>query len=66
MRCERLGDTEELDKAIDLLHQRVGVTYMKRDQMLGSERGVYRARVRTAWVKDLERDIRHEVQWAAV
>lgn len=62
VQCERLGDTEELDKAIGLLHQRVGKPYMKRDEMLGPERGVYRARIQMAWIKDLERDIRHEVQ----
>ena len=61
VQCERLGDTEELDKAMGLLHQRVGKAYMKRDEMLGRERGVYRARVQMSWVIEQKRDIRREV-----
>lgn len=62
---EELGNTPELDKAIELFHKRVGWTFIARDQMLGLERRLYKATVKKAWVKDPEQDIRHEVQLLA-
>lgn len=60
--CQELADTTELDRAIALLHERFGQAYMTKDEVLGPERRLYKAVVKTAWVKDLEKDIRKEVR----
>jgi hypothetical protein len=59
--CQELTNTPELDLAIRLLHKRLGQGYMTRDKVLGPERRLYKAVIKAAWVKDLEKDIREPV-----
>ena len=60
--CGVLVEMAEIDRAIALLHQRFGESYMTIDDVRGTaERRLYKAVVESAWVKNLEIDVREEV-----
>jgi hypothetical protein len=60
--CEELGEPREIAQAIELLHARLGESYMTPADVQGSaEHRLYKATVINAWIKDPERDVREEV-----
>lgn len=60
--CEELTGLTEINQAMQLLHKRIGEPYMTIDAVRGAaEMRLYKAMVKAAWVKNLDRDIREEV-----
>lgn len=61
--CKKLTEIGEINHAMELLHGRFGKPYMTIDDIQGSaEQRLYKATVEAAWVKNLDKDIRDEVQ----
>ena len=60
--CEELDEPTEIEQAIELLHARLGESYMTPQDVQGSaEHRLYKATVKNAWIKDPQRDLREEV-----
>ncbi len=52
----------EISQAIELLHTKLGESYMTPADVQGSaEHRLYKATIEKAWIKDPEKDIREEV-----
>lgn len=62
VRCEEIDEIAEIEAAIDLLHARFGEPYMTPADVQGSgEHRLYKAKVKKAWIKDPDKDLREEV-----
>lgn len=61
--CAEVSDTTEITRALDLTTARIGkANFAPADVQGAAEFRLYKAVVQQAWVKNLEKDVREEVQ----